>query len=49
MGRQCTILAASPEKMHAPLEIDKELYIESYYYTASLLYGLKHRVLDGVG
>mgnify|MGYP000323683083 FL=1 len=49
MGRQCTILAASPEKMHAPLEIDKELYIESYYDTASLLYVLKNRVLDEVG
>lgn len=41
MGRQRTILAASPEKMHAPLEIDKELYMESYYDTASLLYVLK--------
>ena len=49
MGRQRTILAASPEKMHAPLEIDKELYIESYYDTASLLYVLKNRVLDEVG
>ena len=49
MGRQRTILAASPEKMHAPLEIDKELYMESYYDTASLLYVLKNRVLDEVG
>ena len=31
LGRQRTILAASPEKMHAPLEIDKDLYMESYY------------------
>ena len=49
MGRQRTILAASPEKMHAPLEIDKGLYMESYYDTASLLYVLKNRVLDEVG
>ena len=49
MGRQRTILADSPEKMHAPLEIDKELYMESYYDTASLLYVLKNRVLDEVG
>lgn len=49
MGRQRTILAASPEGMHAPLEIDKNLYMESYYDTASLLYVLKERVLDAVG
>lgn len=49
MGRQRTILAASPEKMHAPLEIDKDLYMESYYDTATLLYVLKNRVLDEVG
>ena len=48
-GQAAHILAASPEKMHAPLEIDKELYIESYYDTASLLYVLKNRVLDEVG
>ena len=53
-GLQCRpgdahILAASPEKMHAPLEIDKGLYMESYYDTASLLYVLKNRVLDEVG
>lgn len=41
LGRQRTILAASPEKMHAPLEIDKDLYMESYYDTATLLYVLK--------
>lgn len=35
--------------MHAPLEIDKNLYMESYYDTASLLYVLKERVLDAVG
>ena len=46
MGRQRNILATSPEK---PLEIDKELYMESYYDTASLLYVLKNRVLDEVG
>ena len=34
LGRQRAILAASPEKMHAPLEIDKDLYMESYYDTA---------------
>ena len=49
LGRQRAILAASPEKMHAPLEIDKELEMESYYDTASLLYVLKNRVLDEVG
>lgn len=49
MGRQCTILAASPEKMHAPLEIDKDIYMESYYDTGTLLYVLKNRVLDEVG
>ena len=49
MGRQRTILAASPEKMHAPLEIDKDLYMESYYDTGTLLYVLKNRVLDEVG
>ena len=49
LGRQRTILAASPEKMHAPLEIDKDLYMESYYDTATLLYVLKNRVLDVVG
>ena len=49
LGRQRTILAASPEKMHAPLEIDKDLYMESYYDTATLLYVLKSRVLDEVG
>ena len=49
LGRQRTILAASPEKMHAPLEIDKDLYMESYYDTATLLYVLKNRVLDEVG
>lgn len=37
LGRQRAILAASPEKMHAPLEIDKDLYMESYYDTATLL------------
>ena len=31
------------------VEIDKELYMESYYDTASLLYVLKNRVLDEVG
>ena len=35
--------------MHAPLEIDKDLYMESYYDTATLLYVLKNRVLDEVG
>ena len=49
LGRQRAILAASPEKMHAPLEIDKDLYMESYYDTATLLYVLKSRVLDEVG
>lgn len=49
LGRQRVILAASPEGMHAPLEIDKDLYMESYYDTASLLYVLKERVLDAVG
>ena len=49
MGRQRTILAASPEGMHAPLEIDKNLYMESYYDTGTLLYVLKNRVLDEVG
>ena len=49
LGRQRTILAASPEKMHAPLEIDKDLYMESYYDTGTLLYVLKNRVLDEVG
>lgn len=29
LGRQRAILAASLEKMHAPLEIDKDLYMES--------------------
>ena len=48
MGRQRTILAASPEKMHAPLEIDKGLYMESYDDTASLLYLLKDPVLAEV-
>lgn len=49
LGRQRAILAASPEKMHAPLEIDKDLYMESYYDTGTLLYVLKNRVLDEVG
>ena len=49
LGRQCAILAASPEKMHAPLEIDKDIYMESYYDTGTLLYVLKNRVLDEVG
>ena len=49
LGRQRAILASSPEKMHAPLEIDKDLYMESYYDTATLLYVLKNRVLDEVG
>ena len=49
LGRQRTILAASPEKMHAPLEIDRDLYMESYYDTGTLLYVLKNRVLDEVG
>lgn len=49
LGRQRAILAASPEKMHAPLEIDKDLYMESYYDTETLLYVLKNRVLDEVG
>ena len=49
LGRQRAILAASPEKMHAPLEIGKDLYMESYYDTATLLYVLKNRVLDEVG
>ena len=49
LGRQRTILAASPEGMYAPLEIGKDLYMESYYDTASLLYVLKERVLDVVG
>ena len=49
LGRQRAILAASPEKMHAPLEIDKDLYMESYYDTGTLLYVLKNRALDEVG
>ena len=49
LGRQRTILAASPEKMHAPLEIDKDIYMESCYDTGTLLYVLKNRVLDEVG
>ena len=49
LGRQRAILAASPEKMHAPLEIDKDLYMESYYDTGTLLYVLKNRLLDEVG
>ena len=49
LGRQRAILAASPEKMHAPLEIGKDLYMESYYDTATLLYVLKNRVLDAIG
>ena len=49
LGRQRAILAASPEKMHAPLEIDKDLYMESYYDTGTLLYVLKNRVLDEIG
>ena len=49
LGRQRAILAASPEKMHAPLEVDKGLYMESYYDTGTLLYVLKNRVLDEVG
>ena len=49
LGRQRAILAASPEKMHAPLEIAKDLYMESYYDTGTLLYVLKNRVLDEVG
>ena len=48
LGRQRAILAASPEKMHAPLEIGKDLYMESYYDTATLLYVLKNRVLDAI-
>ena len=35
--------------MHAPLEIGKDLYMESYYDTATLLYVLKNRVLDAIG
>lgn len=49
LGRQRAILAASPEKMHTPLEIDKDLYMESYYDTGTLLYVLKNRVLGEVG
>ncbi len=49
LGRQRAILAASPEKMHAPLEIDEDIYMESYYDTGTLLYVLKNRVLDEVG
>lgn len=49
LGRQRAILAVSPEKMHAPLEIDKDLYMESYYDTGTLLYVLKNRVLDEIG
>ena len=49
LGRQRAILAASPEKMHAPLKVDKDLYMESYYDTGTLLYVLKNRVLDEVG
>lgn len=49
LGRQRAILAASPEKMHAPLKIDKDLYMESYYDTGTLLYVLKNRVLGEVG
>lgn len=49
MGRQRTILDASPQGMDAPLEIGPELFMEGKFDTESLLYVLTRRIFDPVG
>ncbi|MCM1232229.1 MAG: hypothetical protein NC489_19065 [Ruminococcus flavefaciens] len=48
LGRQRVILAATPERMDAPLEICPELFMEGKFDTESLLYVLTKRILDPV-
>lgn len=43
------IISSSPDKLKAPLKINDNIYFEGKYDTETLLYVLKHRVLDVVG
>lgn len=49
MGKQRTILDASPDGMDVPLKIDEELYLEGKYDTETLIYVTTNRVLRAVG
>jgi hypothetical protein len=49
LGRARTLLSDSSQEMFRPLEIDKNLYAETHYDTATLLRILLHRILDEVG
>jgi len=49
MGKQRTILSASPDGMDVPLKIDDELYLEAKYDTETLLYVTTDRILRAIG
>lgn len=49
MGRQRTILGASPQGMNVPLEIMPGLYMEGKFDTESLIYALTKRVFEPIG
>lgn len=49
MGKQRTILSASPDEMDVPLKIDGELYMEGKYDTETLMYVTTERILRAIG
>jgi len=49
IGRDRVLLAKSIDNMRSPIEIDKDMYLESHYDTESLLRILTIRILDVVG
>ena len=49
MGKQRTILSASPDGMDAPLKIGDELYMEGKYDTETLIHVTTNRILRAVG
>lgn len=49
LGRQRCLLAATPDGMDVPLQINEGLYLESKFDTESLIYVVTQRILDAVG
>lgn len=49
MGKQRTILSASPDGMDVPLKIDDELYMEGKYDAETMIYVATERVLRAIG
>ena len=48
LGRDRVLMASTPYGMRSPIEIDRNIYVESHYDTESLLRILVTRILDPI-